>query len=440
MRTGKKILSAVMIFCLAALLSLPAFGAGFPVQKLDAPDKLQFLFSYPNEGSECIEAVYTVPDDLCAVASMSVEEQQKYYSGAFETCVQFDWSVDSKDDFHYDETWDTIQADCPIQKISGSFAERSEVFWFTYDEAVERCAPGIVTKSVPVPDEDSVVSVHTFDFDKHKLYVRARFFVYDYSAKAVHTSDWSEIADVGASREKDTPKVKGTMDAPVLSKARMDTQTQGVFYYDISFPDSVRETAYALKAVGTELNFESQIRIGGGEWQYWIVPDELFPYLVGTRQFSVLPDDLNSKIEYRCRLTGGNPDDGTAVTSAWSSIFTYENGEVQLLENDDPFDEKAQADAQKQAEKEANKCAVCGICPLHPLGVCMFIWIGILVAVALIVLYNVRASKKKKIRAAEIKAREEASRNADSDKTASIFNTDAIQPAPEKKEEDNHEL
>ncbi|MDD6061535.1 MAG: hypothetical protein PUB99_02860, partial [Oscillospiraceae bacterium] len=99
-----------------------------------------------------------------------------------------------------------------------------------------------------------------------------------------------------------------------------------------------------------------------------------------------------------------------------------------------------QADAQKQAEKEANKCAVCGICPLHPLGVCMFIWIGILVAVALIVLYNVRASKKKKIRAAEIKAREEASRNADSDKTASIFNTDAIQPAPEKKEEDNHEL
>lgn len=137
MRTGKKILSAVMIFCLAALLSLPAFGAGFPVQKLDAPDNLQFLFSYPNEGSECIEAVYTVPDDLCAVVSLSVEEQQKYYSGAFETCVQFDWSVDSKEDFHYDETWDTIQADCPIQKISGSFAERSELFWFTYDEAVE---------------------------------------------------------------------------------------------------------------------------------------------------------------------------------------------------------------------------------------------------------------------------------------------------------------
>lgn len=297
-----------------------------------------------------------------------------------------------------------------------------------------------MTKSVPVPDEDSVVSVHTFDFDKHKLYVRARFFVYDYSAKTVHTSDWSEIADVGASREKDAPKVKDTMDAPVLSKARMDTQTQGVFYYDISFPDSVRQTAYALKAVGTELNFESQIRIGGGEWQYWIVPDELFPYLVGTRQFSVLPDDLNSKIEYRCRLTGGNPDDGTAVTSAWSSIFTYENGEVQLLNNDDPFDEKAQADAQKQAEKEANKCAVCGICPIHPLGVCMFIWIGILVAVALIVLYNVRASKKKKIRAAEIKARQEASRSTDSDKTASIFNTDAIQPIPEKKEEDNHEL
>lgn len=436
MNTKKRFLSAVTAFCLALVLCVSAFAAGFPVQKLDAPEKLRFLFSYPNEGSECIEAVYTVPDDLCAVASLSAEAQQKYYGSAFETCVQFDWSVDSKDSFHYDETWDTIESDCPIQKIGGSFVEKSEVFWFAYEEAIERCAPGIVTKSVPVPEDDSVVSVHTFDFDKHELYVRARFFVYEYATKTVYTSDWSKTANVGDSRKSETPRVDSRTDAPDLSKARIDTDVSGVFYYDISFPDALKDIAYTLRAAGTDLNFESQIRINGGEWQYWITQDELYPYLVGTRQFSVMPEELQNKLEYRCRLVGGNPDEGTAVTTAWSEIFTYENGKVELLKNNDPFDEQAQADAQKLAEKQANKCPVCGICPVHPLGVCMFIWLGILVVIALIVVYNVRASKKKKAKQAEIRARQEASRTNNAEKTASIFNTDAIKPISEQKEED----
>ena len=436
MNTYKHFCSALTAFCLAVLLCVSAFAAGLPVQKLDAPGNLQFVFSYPNEGNECIEAVYTVPDDLCAVASMSVEDQQKYYGSAFETCIQFDWSVDSKDSFHYDETWDTIEAVCPIQKINGSFVGQSEVFWFVYDEAIERCASGIVTKAVPVPDTDEVVTVHTFDFDNHKLYVRARFFVYEYATKTVYTSDWSKDANVGDSLKHKAPDVDSRMDAPELSKVRIDADVPGVIYYDIDFPDSVKKIAYELKAAETELNFESQIRLNGGDWQYWITPDDLFPYKVGTRQFSVMPDDLQGKLEYRCRLMGGNPDNGTAVTSAWSQILTIENGKAELVINDDPYDEKAEAEAQRIAEKEANKCAVCGICPVHPLGVCMFIWLGILVVIALIVLYNIRASKKKRAKQAEIRARQEASRMNDTEKTASIFNTDALKPISEQQEED----
>ena len=111
-------------------------------------------------------------------------------------------------------------------------------------------------------------------------------------------------------------------------------------------------------------------------------------------------------------------------------------GEVKLVTNTDPFDEEVAKAQQAAAEKEANKCKVCGICPFHPFGVCMFIWIAILLVIVLIVLYNVRAHSKKKKREAEIKAREEASRATRFEKTESIFNTDRIQPNKKEEEEE----
>ena len=447
----KRILSVCAAVCMALALCVPAFANGLPFEKVpEAPQKLDFLFSYPNEGGECIEAVFTVPDALSEIAVLSAENQQKYYGTVFETCVQFDWAVDDENAFHCDKTWDTVDGDYPIQKLTGSFVEQTELFWFTYDEAAERCAPGVITKenavSTPIYDEEGIITdsvretvdCRVFDFDKHELYVRARFFVYDYTAKTCTFSDWSETAKVGdAFREVKEPELyKGNVERPVLSKVQLSDQ-EGWFEFRLSFPDSVKEAAYLLKTTcDTELNLESQVRVNGGEWQYWIVENDLYPYLVGLRRFSVLKTDLENKLEYRCRLTGGNPDDGTALTTGWSDILTYENGEVKLVTNTDPFDEEVAKAQQAAAEKEANKCKVCGICPFHPFGVCMFIWIAILLVIMLIVLYNVRAHSKKKKREAEIKAREEASRATRFDKTESIFNTDRIQPNKKEEEEE----
>ena len=43
-----------------------------------------------------------------------------------------------------------------------------------------------------------------------------------------------------------------------------------------------------------------------------------------------------------------------------------------------------------------HKCSVCGICPVQPLGICLFIWIAIIVVIIIIVIVVVVVVKKKK--------------------------------------------
>ena len=398
-----------------------------------APDGLQFVFTYPNEGSECIEAVFSVPDYMCSVAS-EMPEQDQYMDRVTVThagCIQFDWSIDSRDAFHYDASWDKAGGDYPIQQLNGSFAEKKEVFWFAYPQSVERCA-GALKET-----EKDGAAVRTFDFDAHKLYVRARFMVYVYATQECFFSDWSDVYDVGADRGAEAPKIPDTgKDRPVFNNAWLEG---GALCYAVEYPDSIRDTAKALLAgYGAQLSFESQLRVDGGEWQYWTTENDNLPYLSGTRRTGVAEYADAKTLEYRCRLIGHDPSNGSAIITGWSDYATVKDGKAEVVKNDDPFGEKAEAQRLKDAEREANKCKVCGICPFHPFGVCMFIWLGILLLVVIVIVYNVVSIKKKKQRAAETKAREEAARRSSPDKTGSFILTDRItlqkkdEPQPEE--------
>ena len=406
----KRLLCMIFSVLLALSVCLCASAADAATAVTNAPDDLRFVFSYPNEGSECIEAVFPVPDALCAVATADSEQA---------CCIQFDWSVDSRDAFHADENWNVAGGDYPIQQLSGSFVEKKEVFWFAYPEAAERCK-GAVKETTA-----DGAAVRTFDFDAHELFVRARFMVYSFATQKCVFSDWSDAFDVGADLGRDAPKVPDTgEDRPAVTDARIE---DGALIYGVSYPESIRSAAYALLCgYGISLNFESQLRADGGEWQYWATDGGDYSYLSGWRSTPI--DELADAktIEYRCRLTGNNPDNGTAIITGWSDYVTVKDGAVEIAENDDPFGTKAEAQRQKDAEKEANKCKLCGFCPFHPFGVCMFLWLAGILLIALVIVYNIYAAKKKKQRAAEVKAREEAARRAAPDKTGSFIQTDRI--------------
>ncbi len=43
-----------------------------------------------------------------------------------------------------------------------------------------------------------------------------------------------------------------------------------------------------------------------------------------------------------------------------------------------------------------SKCRLCGICPVQPLGICLFVWIGAAAILAVMIVIYIRAEKKKK--------------------------------------------
>lgn len=404
------------------------------VVSMTAPDDLTFVFTYPNEGSECIEAVFSVPDDLCAIASENMQDPYLDRVTAEQAClIQFDWSVDSRDAFHADETWDSAGGDYPIQQLNGNFLEKKEVFWFAYPQSAERCAGALKETTA------DGATVRTFDFGAHKLYVRARFMVYVYATGECTFSDWSDAYDVGADLGREAPTIPDVgEDRPAVTDAQSENSA---LRFVLHYPDSIRQTAYALLCGhGRTLSFESQIREDGGEWQYWLTENGDLPYLTGQRTVSLTDTENAKTVEYRCRLIGSDPTDGSAIITGWSDYVTVKDGHAEIVENDDPFGEKAEAKRLKDAEKEANKCKLCGICPIHPFGICMFIWLAVILLVMLTIVYNISASKKKKQRAAEIRAREEASRRAEPEKTGSFVQTDRIKlQTKDEPQEDKHD-
>lgn len=416
----KRLFCIILSVLLAAAVCFCASAGDIESQATaSAPEGLRFVFTYPNEGSECIEAVFSVPFDMCDAADIQKQNIPANVDNAgLAGCIQFDWSIDSRDAFHYDKSWDAAGGDYPVQQLSGNFVEKKEVFWFAYPQAVERCA-GALTETV----KDGA-TVRMFDFDAHKLYVRARFMVYEYGSGACTFSDWSDIYDVGADLGAEAPKLPDTgEDRPEFTNALTDGNTLRFF---IEYPDSIRDTAAALlSGYGAQLGFESQIRVDGGEWQYWAVEHDDLPYLTN-RSADISELSSARSIEYRCRLIGHDPSNGNAVITGWSDYVTVQDGKAEIVKNDDPFGTKAEAQRQKDAEREANKCKLCGFCPFHPFGVCMFIWLGAVLLIALAAAYIVVSSKKKKKRAAETKAREEAARKSSPDKTGSFIQTDRI--------------
>lgn len=81
---------------------------------------------------------------------------------------------------------------------------------------------------------------------------------------------------------------------------------------------------------------------------------------------------------------------GTHGPSEWSNVLEVNGGEVK----DQTTGATGSGDEPTTAEPEDDKCPLCGFCP-QPLGLCIFIWIAIILAVIIIVIIVISATRKK---------------------------------------------
>ena len=81
-------------------------------------------------------------------------------------------------------------------------------------------------------------------------------------------------------------------------------------------------------------------------------------------------------------------------------IKTITNGQGSSSGEEEQTDvpEQTTADPDTDPEQEKSKCKLCGICPVQPLGICLFIWIAVilLIVIILVIVIAVACTKKKK--------------------------------------------
>lgn len=88
--------------------------------------------------------------------------------------------------------------------------------------------------------------------------------------------------------------------------------------------------------------------------------------------------------------------------SDYSEVLTFGSQEMSKVVEAEPSEEKVSdeksvtEDLPKKGEDDKAKCSVCGICPVQPLGICLFIWIAIIVVIIVIVVVVIVVKKKKK--------------------------------------------
>lgn len=377
-------LSAAALFVVFLLIPAAASGTYEPVAA--PPTSLCFSFDYPNEGSERITVNYRIPETACRFVSMSSDEKESAYGFDGSYIMQFDLSVDGENNWSHNPDWDSGEGDYIYLDVGVDTIGSGEFLWFTYDEAVKKCHGAIKSDKA-----SGAENARWFDFENHSLFARARFVYFDNENGSSYCSTWSDTYSVNDSYNKTGflfQENVSNLEPPIVKGAFLDdSDGDSLIFFDISLGGKLTDAAWAVKcAAGEDLTLKSQIRVNEGEWEYWSVEDELYPYAAGLRAFRVDDEMLDGKLEFRCRLSyeGGTDAGIDSFNSPWSKVI------LRTSDNNFSIVDNSDTDGRDASEK---KCGLCGICP-QPLGVCAFVWLTLAVIAVIVAIIIAKAIRR----------------------------------------------
>lgn len=251
---------------------------------------------------------------------------------------------------------------------------------------------------------------HTFTF-RYRYYLPCSYMDFDgvgvSEQKEAFFSDWSAESSIGKNENLPMLEKPDSVETPTLSEFNVlidETGYCNAEYY-MYIPQSVydgQKYYLAIENVYDPYLIETQIRVDDGEWTdaYGENPAWLNGGYRSTVYAADSPISPEGNVEFRARIVC-NAEDGMA--SEWSNVVSYVRGieeDAQLVSNEDAVTEDATLyanDTDLGAEPEHPSCRLCGICPIQPLGICLFVWIGIAAVIVIaVILLCIRSAKKKK--------------------------------------------
>lgn len=408
----------------------------FPDGKIDVPTDIYYQIKRNDDDkAEYVYAWLTQPDDIISFFNeyKNIDDYEKFYELYHCNIDLADLQIDCKvddGDWHYMTEWDKDeypQEDQPYdltirQKIVASDSQKTycegcaiiDPYYGQDEENAGYLAP-VIKK-----DKDDE---YYLDLDNHSLTLRMRYILIyrndnltDEELEAnggdnrsYLLSDWSDEIKIGKDGTQADLVKPEKIEAPVISELKHiesqkeeDGSVRGRWRVFCDYPKSCGDANkyYAVvedqySALNAILQYRVQKNGTWGEWQetYWGNSDWIDS---GWKEFETDGVEENDTIEFRAALEN-NADDSMGLLYSESLFCNADKASdpepvvTTIAETGEEPDIAAPVTTQVTEEK---KCSVCGICPVQPLGICLFIWLAIIIVVIIIVIIIIKKSKK----------------------------------------------
>ena len=317
--------------------------------------------------------------------------------------VQVDYSLNSESDWHYRPVWDTdtsygsayigYTSKVETQRVIDIHNTRSDYYVPLKDAVI-------------VGNNDDGTEYAYLDLENNTLYFRYRYCISfvesgEYEPTNIF-SDWSETFSYTGDEPGAAVEAPKELPAPLLSDLSMKKDEDGTsFMFDLEFSQSFYEAELYYEEYGGSTGvLQAQININGDGWEDAEFADGKWK-TGGMRTIRAAGETEiteHDTIQLRVRLTEADP----LGSSLWSNIISLDGKSDEPAETTVPFEEDEQRadDGEKNTEKSGSECSLCGICPFQPLGICMFVWLAVMLILIILIIIAVKKSKggKKKKR------------------------------------------
>lgn len=377
----------------------------------DAPTTMSFSYSLSNEITEFFTAYDASGDGAAYLASLGITDYDEIWLG-----IQIDWALDDVNDavsgwhynayweqagvgvlgtdtdgkYHY-SCWDVVDSGIDAtQTVNNAWLYRgmNEYDWLGNETVVglrDQLNSSQYTFAQYEHDGDVTLNIN---WDAHTIYSRVRFVVTTLDTanteQNYYFSDWSSVVAYGKDAQTFEPLHAGDIPAPVITGLRLTDEQfsdNPVVAFTLTVPDTLAAQAAQVAAAGGIIRVEAEARVKGtSAWTNLnlageVQTGELNAYLVYlATPGQVIPE--GTEIELRARYLCMQPEQEDFY-SEYSKIIGFGSDDI-IGEN--PQYNNGGAAATENGETAKHKCKICGFCP-EPLGLCIFIWLVIIIVI-----------------------------------------------------------
>ena len=364
----KRITALLLALAVIAASALTfSASAAIKLDQLETPTGIRYKV-YDDGYCERVNVSCVFSDRFTNLTLYSEEERkEKYEMERIDPYLQLDYRIDGGD-WQYSSLWDSnvgVPRFCQAL-LAGDCVRTIELFYLNSIENRELAGSLCKRDSKKTADGSDR---YVFDFENHALYFRVRLAMNYYVGKEsrIITSEWSEVVTVR--RDVDFGKAPTELEKPILRDAQVkyDQDTE-MPYLAVRFdtPESIKTAeAWLTTQKQSQLAADALLKIGAEERDVTL-----------STQIGYASDE-----EKYIYLDPSDVDDAHTMTLKVRYLAYIDDDPLYS-----PYSDEVRFDVPRWTEETGvthPKCKVCGFCrPIF--GVCLFIWLGILLVVGLI--------------------------------------------------------